>query len=214
MRIRSGRPSPAAIGSLIAFVILTILVVAGLTMPWDVSVLQHVGGWRSDRWTDAVILVTTLGDGAVEAPLALGIALLLWRMGRSDRARRLMACALTAEILYLVLKPLIHRPRPDVLPRLAEAGWYSYPSGHSMLAPIIWGFGCILLARTVTSDLLRVPLVLVGLTLPILIAASRVYLGVHYPSDVLGALVLGTGWALLWRESVGRRGAEGALPEA
>jgi undecaprenyl-diphosphatase len=108
--------------------------------------------------------------------------------------------ALSAEVLYLLLKPIFQRERPRIIERLAEAGWYSYPSGHAMLAPVIYGFGLILLAQSVRDRRIRAALVTLALTLPPLIAISRVYLGVHYPSDVVAALFLGNAWMLLWSE--------------
>jgi undecaprenyl-diphosphatase len=194
------RPSRSAIACLVVFGMVSLLVAFHLTQAWDVAVLAHIGGWRTDPRTDWMTLGTVLGGGEIEVPFAFGVALLLWVMGRADRGKRLVCAGLTAELVYVVLKPIFHRPRPTVLTHLAGAGWYSYPSGHSMLAPIVWGLGCLLLARTVKSDLLRIPLLVLALVMPIWIAVSRIYLGVHYPSDVLGALALGIGWVLLWRE--------------
>jgi undecaprenyl-diphosphatase len=124
----------------------------------------------------------------------------LWRLGRRIEARRYLFSALSAEVVFLIAKASFQRPRPDLITKLANAGWYSYPSGHAMLAPVIWGAGLLLMARAVRHPAARGVLVILAVVLPVLIAVSRVYLGVHYPSDVLGALALGTGWAIWWTQ--------------
>lgn len=201
------RLSPPAFAGLAVFVGISILVATGTTLPWDRAVLEWLGAIRSPGRTDPMLLITYLGDGKVEVPLALGVVALLWvRSGRGS-ALRLFAAGVTGELLYLALKALFQRPRPDVIERLGGAGWYSYPSGHAMMAPILWSLPLLLLARTVPVGR-RLPFVLLACAMPPLIAASRLYLGVHYPSDVLGALALGFAWMAFWldRENAARAG--------
>ena len=78
------------------------------------------------------------------------------------------------------------------------AGWYSYPSGHSMLAPLVFGLGVIAWTAPWTSPLLRRSALGVSAVLAIGVGISRVYVGAHYPTDVLGGLLLGTAWSALW----------------
>lgn len=182
------------------FVVLSVLVVLELILPFDVAVLEGMGSMRRPWLTDVMLLFTFIGNGLIEVPLALLAAYALWRLGRPLCAKRYVFAALSAEVLYAVLKPSFQRDRPRIIERLADAGWYSYPSGHAMLAPVIYGFGLILLAKSVRSQSARSALLLMAMTIPPLIAVSRVYLGVHYPSDVVGALFLGNAWVLLWSE--------------
>lgn len=192
--------TPPVLALLTVFAILSVLVVLQLTLPLDMAVLHWVEAHRAPLATEVMLLFTFLGNGLLEVPLALLAAWALWRLNRPLCARRYVLAALSAEVLYLVLKPTFQRERPQVIERLADAGWYSYPSGHAMLAPVIYGFGLILLAQSVADRHTRVLLVLVAVTIPPLIAISRVYLGVHYPSDIVGALFLGNAWVLLWSE--------------
>jgi undecaprenyl-diphosphatase len=192
------RPSRPALILLACFALISLLVATGVTLPWDDAALRVVGGWRQPALTNLMLAATFAGNGDVELPLALGIVLLLWRLGQAALAQRYLMVALSGELLYVVLKASFHRPRPSIIPRLGEAGWYSYPSGHSMMAPVIWTFGLLLLARLVPFRVGRAALVGLGLVAPLAIAVSRVYLGVHYPSDVVGALLIGSAWVIWW----------------
>lgn len=190
-------PLPAAL-LLVTFVVVSALVVSGHTAAWDHVILVWIGTVRTAPMIDLMVFFTVLGDGEVEIPLALGLVALLWRLGRRPEARRYLFTALSAEVVFLIAKASFQRPRPEVITKLASAGWYSYPSGHAMLAPVIWGLGLVLVARSVQHDGVRRGLFALAVFIPLAIAASRIYLGVHHPSDVVGALALGTGWAVWW----------------
>ncbi len=192
--------TPPVLALLAIFAGLSVLVVLQRTLPVDVAVLHWAEAHRTPWLTDVMLGLTFVGNGLIEVPLALLAAWALWRLGRPLCARRYVLAALSAEVLYALLKPAFRRERPQIIERLADAGWYSYPSGHAMLAPVVYGFGLILLAQSVRDRRARAALVVLALTLPPLIAVSRVYLGVHYPSDVVGALFLGNAWMLLWSE--------------
>ncbi len=192
------RLNPLILVLLALFALTAGLVVAGITLPGDEAMLRAVGAVRSDGVTRVMRAFTTLGGGAVEVPLALGLVVLLWKLGAPGRARRYLYAALSGELLYVIAKASFGRPRPQIISRLSDAGWSSFPSGHSMLAPIIYTFGLVLLARTIGSRGGRLVLLGIGAVMPIAIAISRVYLGVHYPSDVVAGLLLGSAWALCW----------------
>jgi undecaprenyl-diphosphatase len=192
------RPPRATLILLALFVLVSVLVVSGRVLPCDEALLRAIGALRTPERTDLMLAFTLAGDGVFEVPMGLGIALLLWRLGHHAWAKRYLLVGLSGELLYLILKQSFQRPRPEVISRLGEAGWYSYPSGHSMMAPIIWTFGCLLLARTTQHRLTRAIFIATAVIAPVAIGASRLYLGVHYPSDVLGALLIGSAWLVWW----------------
>jgi undecaprenyl-diphosphatase len=203
-----------AIGTLLALFALTAgLVVAGITLPCDEAILRAAGNARSDSLTAVMRVITTLGSGNVEVPLALGLVALLWKLGAPGRARRYLYAGLSGELVYIIAKASFGRPRPQIISHLSGAGWTSFPSGHSMLAPIIYTFGFVLLARTITSRPGRLVLLGIGAIMPLAVAISRVYLGVHYPSDVVAALLLGSAWALCW-DGEGSRASTSATSSA
>ncbi|MES2305433.1 MAG: phosphatase PAP2 family protein [Gemmatimonadota bacterium] len=180
------------------FLALSALVVSGVELPWDDAILQVIGGWRTPARTDWMLFFTFLGNGLIEVPMAFGVAWLLWRLGRPAHAKRYLLAGVTGELFYLAVKGLFHRPRPSVIERLGDAGWYSYPSGHTMMGPVLWSFGFLLLASAITNRLAKRLLTTVAIAVPLLLGMSRLYLGVHYPSDVLGALLLGSAWVVWW----------------
>lgn len=206
----ASRLSPRVFGCLALFVGISILVVTGASMPWDTSVLVAVGQMRTPGLIDLMLGITMLNEGAVPVVAAVGMCMLLYRLGGRRPARTLFWGALSGELLYLIAKASFNRPRPEVIAKLSGGGWVSYPSGHTMMGPIIWSLGLILLARE--RPRARTPLVVAAVLIPPLLAASRVVLGVHYPTDVLGGLALGSAWMFLWLERPSAASTSSAAP--
>lgn len=203
----SRRTTRGALGCLVLFAIISALVSSGLTQQADIAALEWAGTWRTPGLTSVMQSLSTLGNWQWEVPFALLVSLSLWQGGRRTSAWRFFALGVFGEALYAIAKLAFHRPRPTVLQHLGQAGWYSYPSGHAMLAVIIWGTGLALLAERAGSGMIRRALVGVALLLPAAIATSRVYLGVHYTTDVIGGVLLGLAWVLGWWDAV-----RGVLP--
>jgi undecaprenyl-diphosphatase len=154
-------------------------------------------------------VLSVAGSGAVEIPLALLLIFGLSVRGRKPEARWYAAAVLSGWALYALAKFAVHRPRPHIISRLMHgAGWYSYPSGHAMLAPLVFGLGVIAWTAPWPSPPLRRGALALAALLGLGISFSRVYVGAHYPTDVLGGLLLGTAWSaisLQWREWRGKR---------
>ncbi|MCA9599779.1 MAG: phosphatase PAP2 family protein [Myxococcales bacterium] len=154
-------------------------------------------GFRSDGLTDVMQVITFLGNGwslGVVAALVAGFEFF-------DRHRKVALFVVTASVgaglLNALLKLLFARPRPDVALRLAAAGGYSFPSGHSMAsAAIVTTLMLVVIAR---RPRLRALAIVVGSALIVAIGISRVYLGVHYASDVIAGWALGASWPLWLR---------------
>ncbi len=162
----------------------------------DYAVIWLVRQFASPAIDKVMIVITTFGSGviyAVLAPLAAGRA--LW-LGRRREAVSLAVCLGGAALLNFLLKHLFERARPDMFKVISAAG-YSFPSGHAMVSLCFYGMVAYLVGRHIPR--LGPQLLLYGLTasLVIVIGLSRIYLGVHYPSDVLGGYVAGATW-LVW----------------
>ena len=95
------------------------------------------------------------------------------------------------------LKMLLNRPRPDVVPALSHATEASFPSGHAMLSVVVYLVLGVMLARLVESRRLKIFFLTMALFLTFVIGLSRVYLGVHYPTDILAGWTAGLVWAIV-----------------
>lgn len=142
--------------------------------------------------------VTALGGYAVLI-LLVAIAALYMVLSKKPGAAALLVCAsLSGAVLSETLKLGFARPRPDLVAHLAEVQSASFPSGHAMLSAIIYLTLGALLARVQEGRRLKAFVMGVAVTLTVLVGLSRVYLGVHWPTDVLAGWSLGAAWAALW----------------
>jgi undecaprenyl-diphosphatase len=171
----------------------------GRTEQWDTQLMLAIAAERRGSLTWVMKLLSVVGSGAVEIPSALLLIFGLYHRRRKLEARWYAAAVLSGWALYALAKLAVQRPRPHVITRLMHgAGWYSYPSGHSMLAPLVFGLGIIAWAAPWPSEHLRRSALAIAAALSIGVGISRVYLGSHYPTDVIGGLLLGTAWSALW----------------
>ena len=119
-------------------------------------------------------------------------------VGRVRRAEAMvwLGAILGGRWLSLFLKEVYHRERPPVVHRLVVETSYSFPSGHSVFAAVFFAMLAVVLARLLPARwvCVRAVTVVTCLALAVLVGASRIWLGVHYPTDVLGGLLLGFGW--------------------
>ncbi len=141
--------------------------------------------------------ISALGSGTV---LGLVIAitvsyLILQRKSRT--ALGVLAVSVGGTLLNFSLKAITSRPRPDIVPHLAEVDSSSFPSGHSMISAIIYLSLAALLARDISRPTTRVFVFATAAIFVFAIGITRVYLGVHYPSDVAAGWAAGVAWTLV-----------------
>jgi undecaprenyl-diphosphatase len=140
--------------------------------------------------------LTSLGSIVVLSILTLAVSGYLF-LARKAAAAWLMIVAVFGGIaLNDLLKLVFARPRPDLVYQAVRVFTSSFPSGHAELSAIVYLAIAALLAQTQSSFKIGFYFIAVAGLLTILIGVSRVYLGVHYPSDVLGGWCIGVAWAL------------------
>ena len=122
-----------------------------------------------------------------------GVAFLL-ALRRRMEAGWIGIALLGATLLSAGLKQWLHRPRPELVPHLARVTSLSFPSGHAMVSSAVYLTLAIMLGEA--QPALRRYFVGLAVTLVVLIGCTRIYLGVHWPSDVLAGWALGSAWAL------------------
>ncbi len=187
-----------------AFVVLASEVAEGDTHAFDRALLlalrdqNNLGdpigpGWLEEAARD----ITGLGGYAVLTMVTLATAAYLLMVGKRGAAL-LVVCAVGGGMLLSTgLKLGFERPRPDLVPYGARVYTASFPSGHAMLSAIVYLTLAALLSRVQERRRVKVFLVALGVAITLLVGASRVYLGVHWPSDVLAGWCGGAAWAAL-----------------
>ena len=164
----------------------------GDTAAFDLAVRSWVHQFASPAMTWAMIAISWLGYSIliVELVVALAVFLLLsWR-----RAAAWLAISMSGALaLDLSLKYAFHRPRPPVFFG-AEPHSYSFPSGHALCSFCFYGVMAGLIAGRVQSRAQRIAVWMAAALLVISIGVSRVYLGMHYPSDVLAGYLAAAIW--------------------
>lgn len=159
-------------------------------LAFDQNLQATVRGNLPVFWTHFFKIVTVLGNTPVQFALTIGFALVFWLKKWRAEAYYLLTSASLAGLAIVGLKAIYQRPRPD-LQHLVEATGYSFPSGHALGAMAIFGVLYLIGGQRFAKRKLGYLLRLLVASLIGLVALSRVYLGVHYPTDILAGLLVG-----------------------
>jgi len=141
--------------------------------------------------------LTSLGSAPVLALFVLAVAGWLLVRRQHQALALVLVATVGGEVLNQLLKDLFDRPRPDLVLHLTRVDSASFPSGHAMESAVIYFTLAALLARLVEPRSLKLYFLVVAAFLSFIVGLSRMYLGVHYPSDVLAGWAAGLAWALL-----------------
>jgi undecaprenyl-diphosphatase len=154
--------------------------------------------------------VTALGSTGVLTLIVLTIVGFLVITRKGHAALFILASVISGTLLSQSMKWAFARPRPELVPHGAEVYTASFPSGHSMMSGVVYLTLGVLLARTQAVSVVKAYILSIAVLLTIIVGLSRVYLGVHWPTDVLAGWALGGVWAvtcwlvMLWLQARGR----------
>lgn len=185
-----------ALAALLAFVWLGRAAMLGQTLPFDLWIREAVHAWASPPMTVLMKALTQFGAPLVLVPVTVVAG---WRLAAAGLRRQAVLLALStigAAAAEESLKLIFHRMRPAAFFGYDEPLTYSYPSGHATTSICFYGVLLLILAGRAKSPARRRTLQMVALLLVLIIGFSRVYLGVHYPTDVLGGWAFGVAWII------------------
>jgi undecaprenyl-diphosphatase len=189
-------------------------VVEGESRRFDRAVLLWIHT-QSPEWLDGPMrLVTALGYYEIVLPLLAGVVFVFYLKGWRLSATLLLVSTIGGSLLTAVLKAVFGRARPELFDSGYTASFYSFPSGHATVAVGFYGALTLILAYRLRG-FARWAVVIVGILLVLLIGFSRLYLGVHYPTDVLAGFLAAPLWVVcvgavyvVWLSVRGLRAAE------
>jgi undecaprenyl-diphosphatase len=168
----------------------------------DELVLRWFEARRGPLIDSLMLQVTTLGDGIVVLMIVIVASVFLWLSGHRWSVYVLLLAVAGGQLVNNLLKLAFGRPRPDAVEWLGHASTQSFPSGHAMSAILTYGSVAYLAGRLGPRPALRHVIGLAAALLVIAIGVSRVHLGVHYPSDVIGGYIAGGVWLVFVAASV------------
>jgi membrane-associated phospholipid phosphatase len=163
----------------------------------DAGISRWLAGERSQDLNDVTLYTSETGGTltiTVLAVLTVAVAAFVWRRWREPM---LVAVAVAGEVgIFLLVTLLVDRDRPPVRHLDEAPPTSSFPSGHTAATIALWGALAVLASERARSALVRGLFLTLAVVLPLLVASSRLYRGMHFPSDVLGGMALGGLWLL------------------
>ncbi|WP_226037435.1 phosphatase PAP2 family protein [Aquibacillus saliphilus] len=173
---------------------------------FDSAIIDLLKTIETDTLDQLMIVITELGSVWFLTTLSILVILILWFAAKDKWGITTFIVAVAGGgTISKVLKHYYNRERPSINPEIDAIG-YSFPSGHSMGSLIFYGFAIYFVARSKWSKAVKWSFAILSIILIFLIGISRVYLGAHFPSDVLAGYLAGTVWmtlcilALEWSE--------------
>jgi undecaprenyl-diphosphatase len=199
------------------FAELTGAVLEGETLEFDRAVMNWINTHRTP-WLDVTAIeLTALGSAVVLAVVGLALSVVLWHLEKRRHVAMIWFSVTGSAVLNQALKVIFGRDRPDLFEPLVKVGSLSFPSGHAMNSMVFYTVVGFAIGHVVGPGPARRATYAFAAFLVVLVGFTRVYLGVHYPSDVLAGMAAGCSWAIVCAaltEAWGKRAAVTDTPKA
>lgn len=171
---------------LLLFIVVLILFLSDKLTSFDTVIYDYIISFRNNEMDYIMKSITQFGN---TVPVIIIILALMITLTKRKEVFLIGFNTILTVSSNQILKHIICRPRPDHIRLITEHG-YSFPSGHSMIAVCLYGLLIYLINKKIKNKILRIIITIFLITLIIGIGISRIYVGVHYPSDVLGGYLL------------------------
>jgi undecaprenyl-diphosphatase len=170
----------------------------GETQRFDTRVMQFVAEHRGPAWLqEAGRDITSMGSIAVLSLVTFAVAGYFLLAGKRGSMLLILGATIGGLLISSGIKALVDRARPDLFVHGDQVYTSSFPSGHSMMSAVVYLTLGALLTRLVQSRMLKLYFLLLALGATALVGISRIYMGVHWPTDVLAGWTAGLVWALI-----------------
>ena len=173
----------------ILFIILFILIKNNQIESFDISIYNLIAANINDNLTSFFKIMTFLGEGVSIASYCIIALIVTYILKRKNIGLIIAGCVTFNSLFSEIIKRIIQRPRPEIL-RLINESSYSFPSSHTLASVSLCGILIYIIYRSDLNKSVKAISTIILTLFPILIGISRIYLGVHNASDVLGGAIL------------------------
>ncbi len=173
----------------IIFILLIVFIKTGVIKEFDNFCYNIVTHNMSEGLTTFHKAITFLGSTVFIVVLSLLLFIIFWILKKKNKSYIVASVIIISTLFNVILKNIIRRARPDVLKLVIEKS-FSFPSGHTMAIVSLYGILWYIVLKSKLSKNIKIILSIILGILPIMVAISRIYLGAHFASDVIGGFIL------------------------
>lgn len=160
----------------------------------DLRIINLISQYRNPNLNQFMLFITYLAKAQVITVAVIFSLIILFLLNKWSYLKNLLVFVLGGELFVWIIKNIIERPRPPLATALVTETSYSFPSGHSFIAIAFYGLITFFIFESLNKKYLKKITLIIGIILIILISFSRIYLGAHWPSDVLASYASGLAW--------------------
>ena len=160
----------------------------------DLRIINLISQFRTSSINNFMLFITYLAKGEIITVAVIFSLIILFLLRKWAYFNNLLVFVLGGELFVWIIKNIVERPRPPLAESLTIETSYSFPSGHSFVAIAFYGLITFFLFESLKRKWFKILVLILGIILVLLIGASRIYLGAHWPSDVLASYASGLAW--------------------